>query len=115
MKRYLFYFTAICLITACGVPKPMYYWGDYNKAVYDYQKEQTESSKKDLMKTFEKIISKSSKKGTRKKVPPGIYADYGFLLLQDGQLKKGMRMLEKEKKLYPESEKMVNYLMSQFK
>ena len=40
--------------------------------------------KKDLMKTFEKIISKSSKKGTRKKVPPGIYADYGFYCYKMG-------------------------------
>jgi hypothetical protein len=68
-----------------------------------------------LVLTFEEIISKSKKKATRKRVPPGIYADYGFHLLQDGQLEKGMRMLEKEKELYPESEQMVNYLMSQFK
>lgn len=114
MKKQFLYVACICLLSACA-PQQMYYWGDYNKAVYDHQKEQTESSKRVLMNTFEKIISKSSKKGTRKMVPPGIYADYGFLLLQDGQLKKGMRMLEKEKDLYPESEKMVNYLMSQFK
>ena len=46
MKRYLFYFTAICLITACGVPKPMYYWGDYNKAVYVIKKNKRSHPKK---------------------------------------------------------------------
>lgn len=114
MKKYFFALLAIWLLSACA-PQKMYYWGDYNKAVYDHEKKQTESSKKVLLKTFEEIISKSKRKGTRKQVPPGIYADYGFHLLQDGQIEKGMRMLEKEKELYPESEQMVNFLMSQFK
>ena len=36
-------------------------------------------------------------------MPPGIYADYGFVLLQSGKTEEGNAMLEKEISLYPES------------
>ena len=44
-----------------------------------------------------------NQKGTRKTVPPGIYADYGFLLFSLNENEKGVEMLKQEMILYPES------------
>jgi len=50
---------------------------------------------------YKKIIN--SQKGTRGMVPPGIYADYGFVLIQTNRVEEGKLMLQKEIELYPES------------
>ena len=47
------------------------------------------------MKTYEDIIKES--KGTRKVVPPGICAEYGYFLIQNGKQEEGLAMFTKEK------------------
>ena len=66
-----------------------------------------------LIKTYDMIISKQTE--SRGIVPPGIYADYGYLLLQSGKTKEGKAMLEKEVELYPESAVFVNSLLKRVK
>jgi len=64
-------------------------------------KNSDEKSTQELIETYKKIIKKQT--GIRKVVPPGVYADYGFLLLQSDMKVEGMAMLQKEIELYPES------------
>ena len=44
----------------------------------------------------------------REKVPPGIYAEYGFILLEMNQFKRAAYYFQQEKKLWPESKKLMN-------
>ncbi|OAV72895.1 hypothetical protein Barb7_03035 [Bacteroidales bacterium Barb7] len=53
-------------------------------------------------------------KGTRKVVAPGIYAEYGYLLLQNGKKAEGLTMLKKERELYPESAIFMDNLINKF-
>ena len=67
-------------------------------------------SVKDLIKTYQVIIAKQT--GTRSVVPPGIYADYGFLLLQLNKTVEGKEMLLKEISLYPESKVFIDRILN---
>jgi len=104
-------FAALLLITSCTTQAPkMYTWGDYSNATYNFIKSHSDADRDALIKTYENIIKKQ--KGTRKVVPPGIYADYGYLLIQIGQDQKGKEMLEKEVALYPESKVFIERIIN---
>ena len=85
------------LAMSCGSTQ-LYSW-------YDYQEDE-------LAKTYQKIIEKQ--KATRGVVPPGIYADYGWLLLQAGKNAEGKEMLAKEIELYPESKVFVGSILKRY-
>ena len=107
MKRNnLLLIIVLFLISSCAPPTSLYTWGskkkyDYLKASYNYLKVSDEESTIALKASYEDIIEKQ--KGTRKTVPPGIYADYGFLLVSINETEKGIEMLKREIILYPES------------
>lgn len=111
MKRIMFIVIACALAcalaTSCSSgPKPMYSWYEYDSASYKYLKNNDQESLDNLVKAYDKIIAKQS--GTRGVVPPGVYADYGFVLIQANKPAEGKKMLLKESELYPESSVFVN-------
>jgi len=90
------------LMASCGPSqKTLYNWGSYQQESYDYVKNSTDSSLDDLLKSYEGILNKQG--GTRKTIPPGICADYGYLLVKRGRKAEGIAMMKKEVALYPES------------
>lgn len=101
MKKLLILLIPVILVASCTSHKPLYSWSKYDISSYNYLKNNDEKSTQELIKNYEAIIAKQN--GTRKVVPPGIYADYGFILLQLGKNEEGNAMLEKEIELYPES------------
>ena len=112
MIRFILMLVVVALASSCASSK-LYYWGQYDQATYNHNKKQTEESLDDLLNVYEDIISKKDK-GTRGVVPPGVYADYGFLLIQNGRIDEGKLLLEKELSLYPESKKTVEYILNKF-
>jgi hypothetical protein len=101
MNNLLVFFIICLLFTSCVSQKELYFWDKYDVSSYLYLKNIDEKSTQDLITTYEVIIAKQN--GIRKVVPPGIYADYGFILLQTGKTEKGNLMLQEEINLYPES------------
>lgn len=99
------------LATSCASTQ-LYGWYNYQNDYYQYQKNADASSLATLTKTYEKIIEK--KKGVRGTVPPGIYADYGWILLEAGKTEEGKAMLMKEVELYPESEVFIGTILKRF-
>jgi len=93
---------------SCGSTK-LYSWYDYQEDYYHYLKNADKESLDELLKTYQKIVEKQ--KETRGVVPPGIYADYGYLLLQAGKNAEAKEMLAKEIELYPESEVFVSTIL----
>jgi len=113
-KKILFICVAATLFfTGCAPKKLLYSWSDYDKTSYKYLKKGDEESIKNLLNSYQQIIEKQE--GTRKTVPPGIYADYGFILLQTGKTEEGKAMLKKEVSLYPESEVFINRILKMYK
>lgn len=46
-------------------------------------------------------------------VPPGLSAEYGYMLYMSGKQKEGLDLLRMEIKLYPESEKYISRIIKQ--
>lgn len=109
---------ATCLLaltlTSCGSSaKSLYSWHGYDDVAYDYSKSQSPESLEKLTNTYQKMIERQ--KGTRGIVPPGIYAEYGYLLIKQGKVKDGIALMEQEIALYPESSVFINRIIKQFK
>lgn len=93
------------LFVSCGT-LPMYRWYGYEDVAVKYTRAPSEESLEALLVKYERIINGQSNT-IRQVPPPGIYADYGYFLIQAGRNAEGMEMLEKEASLYPESEVLV--------
>ena len=128
---------SIC-ITSCGLTTPLYYWGastlngatTYENLTYKNYDTQTPESICKLIYMYEDMVTHPG--GTRKLPPPGLCAEYGFMLLVPGNAElfekhatptqkkifistdyasffpeKGKEMMLKEIELYPESAKFI--------
>lgn len=109
MKSILCISGTLLILAACTTEKPLYSWDNYQAASYNYLKNSDEASTQELIETYQKIIEKQ--KGTRGVVPPGVYADYGFLLLQANRTEEGKELLVKEVALYPESKIFIDRIL----
>ncbi len=97
---------ASCATTSTRQPS-IYNWSSYTKDTYDYIKSGEEDSIETVLKTYQWIIDNQT--GTvRETVPPGVCADYGYLLAKSGRVQEGKKFLLKEKELYPESAPLVD-------
>lgn len=103
----------VLLMSSCTTTKPLYSWYDYQEDYYNYVKKADKDSLDDLIKTYDKIIAEQ--KALRGIVPPGIYADYGYILLEQGKTKEAKAMLAKEIELYPEAETFVGTILKRIK
>ncbi len=108
--KYLGMILLITIFTGC-VQNSMYYWNGYSKSLYNYKKMPDDNTKQLHIESLEKIISKSEYYG--KKVPPGIYCEYGYYCILDENFIDAKKYFELEKNLYPESEKFVNILLNE--
>jgi hypothetical protein len=109
MKKIIFITTTVLLFTSCITQKPLYSWYKYEITSYNYLKNSDEKSTLALIETYQKIIKKQ--KGSRGVVPPGVYADYGFILLQANKAEEGKALLLKEVALYPESKVFIDRIL----
>jgi len=108
MKKIILVAFSICALYSCTTQK-LYSWSNYETTSYNYLKATNDKTSADLVKSYEDIIKKQN--GSRKVVPPGIYADYGFLLLQMNKPTEGKTMLIKEIELYPESKVFIDRIL----
>lgn len=99
------------LMAACSTQKPLYSWYNYEEVTYKFDKKQSEAAQQHLLEEYQKMIEKQ--KGLRKTVPPGLNAEYGFLLCKLGKKEEGIKYLKAEIALYPESATYVSRIIKQ--
>jgi len=110
MKKFIILLIlGVALLTGCV--NSQYYWGNYSYTLYKYKKTQTEDNLEKHKLCIEKVIRKSEAK--EKKVPPGIYCEYGYYLIMEGDAVQGLEYFDKEVNTYPESETFINTLKTQ--
>lgn len=107
------FFAAICMmaLASCQTQQSLYSWYDSEDATYQYTKRLTDEKLEKAMVQYQKVITKQ--KGTRKIVPPGVNAEYGYLLYKAGKKEEGLELLRTEIKIYPESEKFISRIINQ--
>lgn len=143
MKKLLVISIACFVLSSCGTTA-LYYWGGvsngattYEDLAYKSYDKQTPESICKLVVAYEDIVQHPS--GTRLVPPPGVCAEYGYLLLQPETAavfaeyatqkqksvfgsfdyvelfrEKGEAMMKKELDLYPESAKFIEPLIKRF-
>lgn len=112
IKRLIIAVIAAVALYSCGtVQQPLYSWYDSQDATYKYTKRATEADLNRAMAQYELVINKQN--GTRMTVPPGMNAEYGFLLCKAGKKNEGIALLKEEMRLYPESEKFISRIINQ--
>ncbi|MDR2927933.1 MAG: DUF4810 domain-containing protein [Cytophagaceae bacterium] len=112
MKKIICLIFAVAALSSCVTQKELYDWKGYDDAVYAYTKTTDEKSIENLMKVYDRLIDNSG--GTRQVPPPGICADYGYILIQKGKTEEGKALLVKETQLYPESKPFIDRILKRF-
>lgn len=109
MKKTLIILGFAVFLFSCETQKPLYSWEKYESKSYNYFKNSDQKSTQELLENYKLIIE--HQKGSRNVPPPGICADYGFLLLQAGKTQEGKALLLKEVTLYPESKIFIDRIL----
>ncbi len=141
MRKALIAAAAVLVLSSCSVTSSLYYWGGeqngttaYEDIAYQTYDKQTPQSICKLVAVYENMVTRPG--GIRQIPPPGVCAEYGYLLLQPetaatftdnatpAQKKlfdtadfgaffqeRGKEMLQKEIELYPESAKFIEPLI----
>lgn len=110
MKKIFFALLVTLALTSCGTTA-LYNWNKYEDASYLYYKQQTPESTEALLKAYEKMMERPI--GSRKVVPPGVYAEYGYLLVKAGKQSEGLEFLNKEVQTYPEAKVFIERIIKQ--
>lgn len=105
MNKFLFFFAILIPLLFVGCAsnyKSLYNWDAYSTQTYKYVKGGNEEDTEKLFEVYQKVID--GQDGTiRGTIPPGVCADYGYLLIKAGRVEEGKALLRKEMELYPES------------
>ncbi len=91
----------------------MYYFGNYSQTLYSFEKNQTKEALINHQQELEKVISESEVRNLL--VPPGIYAELGYINLKANNSQEAIRLFQAESQLYPESKHLMDRLIQSAK
>lgn len=104
------FFTVLCCLVSAGcAPKKMYYFGNYSNTLYSFEKNQNDESLLKHKQELETVITESESRNLP--VPPGIYAELGYINLKSNNSKEAIRLFQAESQLYPESRHFMDRLI----
>ncbi|MFS1701650.1 DUF4810 domain-containing protein [Alteromonas sp. AMM-1] len=112
MKKILLAISLALTLVGCKTTEPLYYYGDYTKAVYSYFKAD-EVTLEEQINALQLILSAAE--AQNKSVAPGFHAHLGMLYFETGNPTLGVQHLETEKSLFPESTQYVDFLLRSVK
>jgi hypothetical protein len=89
---------ALALAAGCA-PRPYYGWGRYPEVLYAHYR--APQDREAFVAGLAATIQACEQEGLRP--PPGLYAEYGYALLEEGRGEEAVAWFEKEKKQWPEA------------
>ena len=113
MKRGIVTIIALSLLTLAGcsnISEAGYYWGRYAVTLYAYQKSPSPETLAQHEKELRDIIEYSNE--NQLKVPPGIYAELGYIEQNRGEAATALSFYQQEMNTYPESQAFLERLSS---
>jgi len=95
----LVFISLIVVLPGCASRQQKYDWGKYDASLYAYYKDPTKVG--ELSASLAAVISAADSKHAI--VPPGIYAEYGYLQMQQGRNRDAVESFRSEAAHWPES------------
>lgn len=95
------------VLTGCVSRHEKYSWGGYDPALYSYYKSPAKVG--ELTATLQATINAAD--GHNVPVAPGLRAEYGYLLLQQGNGPAAIAAFQLEEKQWPESTVFMNHMI----
>jgi hypothetical protein len=90
---------ALAAVAAGCAPGTRYHWGQYDTALYQhYRNPQDHEAWVEALRT---TILEAEQLGL--KVPPGVCAEYGYALFEEGRAAESLPWFQREKETWPES------------
>ncbi|MEJ6474476.1 DUF4810 domain-containing protein [Pseudoalteromonas piscicida] len=108
MKKYTLALAVLFVLAGCKTTKPLYYHGEYSKAVYSYFKAE-DVTLEEQIGVLQEVIQTAEAKN--KAVAPGVHAHLGMLYFETGNTQLGKQHFETEMALFPESEHYITFLL----
>ena len=91
---------AVLAIAAAGcAPPTMYPWNAYDERLYAHYR--NPQDRETWVEGLKVTILRAE--GSGRRVPPGVYAEYGFALYEEGRFPEAVAYFGKERDLWPES------------
>lgn len=97
ITKYLVIVPAVLALAGCA-PKTRYAWHDYDNALYQHYKDP--SQKESFVEALKEVIDEGNATGL---MPPGMYAEYGYALYEQGKISEALVYFQKESDTWPES------------
>lgn len=99
---------ALVLIVASGcAANRLYSWGNYDESLYAHYKKAADQQ--EYVQRTQTIVEWNETHG--RKMPPGLYAEYGYALLGVGRQADAVLYFEKERATWPESTVLMDKLI----
>ncbi len=114
LRRGLIAVIVVVTLSACAKPAPLYVYGDYSESYYRQAKTDNEENRLKLTESMEKAIEKADKSRSGR-VPPGMYANLGYMYLKAGNAQKALSNFEREKAVYPEATHFMERMIAKVK
>lgn len=97
MSKILLAAVALCALAGCATPS-RFEWGNYERSLYTYAKHP------EAREAYRKSLVSAIQAGERtKRLAPGLYAELGYLSLEDGDQINAVADFKKEMAAFPES------------
>ena len=90
---------AAALGAACTPRSALYDWDGYDDALYRHYK--APQDREAWVAALKTAVLAAESEGRR--VPPGLYAEYGYALLEESRFDESVAYFKKEKETWPES------------
>lgn len=107
VPRILTFLFVLVVLTLSGCAQSLYYWGDYEDALYSHY--ETPGQMQEFSQNLHSIITEA--KENERPVPPGVYAEYGYVLMQTGHPDTAIKYYELEEQHWAVSAKLMNRMI----
>lgn len=100
---------AVILCVGCASSSNLYYWGEYEKLVYEMYNKPGSATPEVQIDKLTRDIQQADSRGIP--IPPGIFAHLGFMYATVGNQNDAIASFNEEKERFPESHVLVNGMM----
>ncbi len=104
--KYLFILFLLFSLIGCAAHS-RYNWSSYDTKMYKHYKNPAE--REDFVRSLKEILDNAEPED---KVPPGVYAEYGFVMYEEGNTQQAIFYYQKEATKWPESRAFMTKLIA---